>query len=642
MSAQLSIGNELKDSYKTTYGWVSANIKWLKEIEQFYLQRARIEKEYSEKLNALTSEYLNKTSSSTVLLSVGETPTVTPGSVEIASVVTWNDILAQTESISKDHAKLSNDFEKTVAAQANGLNVKLDFTLTKINGFNNDLEDKKKGAKNDLDKAKKAYDDSCENVEVARNKLTKSNNERNKRKLEDKQVDMNVAKNDYLIKINQANRIKDKYYFQDVPEVVDLLQDLNESKILLLNDIWKAANDSELQFGKNINDRLIKSNDVISHNKPSLSTAMFIKHNLKGWKEPKDFQYVPSPIWHEDETFTVPSENEVQDLRIKLKQAENDYNRLDDLTKSELSKLSSFNKIKQTLKEDIEANGNNGNNGQKFYENLKSYLSVISSFVLHETTKLQAEVTVESIQNNVPEEYDLSTENIDLNKSKRKSSGGLFSKFKGLNILSDVNNGGSSRSSGGGHSNGISLFGGSHNKKSSTSNNSHDGNDKPDNESMFSSETTHTHTTTKSKKKSSSNAGGNGNKVLYAYEGQDSDEISMSVGDQIELIAVDSGSGWTKIKNLSTGDSGLVPTSYVHISSENRKAASPPSVPPPRRSAVPTRTLTATFAYEAQDSDELSLSAGDVITVIKGDDGSGWTYGEVNGEKGLVPTSYCK
>ncbi|KAG0671223.1 hypothetical protein C6P45_000987 [Maudiozyma exigua] len=640
MSGQLSIGNELKDSYKTTYGWVSANIKWLKEIEQFYIQRAKIEREYSEKLKTLTSEYLNKTSTSTVLLSVGETPSVTPGSVEIASVVTWNDILAQTESISKDHAKLSNDFEKNIAAHANGLFVKLDFTLTKINGFNNDLQEKKNGAKNDLDKAKKAYDDSCENVEVARNKLTKSNNDRNKRKLEDRQLDMNIAKNNYLIKINQANRIKDKYYFQDVPEVVDLLQDLNESKILLLNDIWKAANDSELQFGEAIKGRLVKSNDVISHNKPSMSTAMFIKHNLRSWKEPNDYQYVPSPIWHEDETFTVPSENEVQDLRIKLKQAENDYNRLDDLTKSELSKLSGFNKIKQALKEDIEVNGNKSDNGQKFYENLKNYLSVISAFVLHETTKLQAEVTVESIQNNVPEEYDLSTDNIDLSKSKRKSSGGLFSKFKGLNILSEVNSGGNNRGSGNGHSNGISLFGGSHNKRASTQTAAN--NDRQDIESTFSGETTHTQRKSAQSTSSAGHKGGNSNKVLFDYAEQDSDEISMSVGDEIELVEVDSGSGWTKIKNVTTGETGLVPTSYVHISADNRKSAAPPSVPPPRRAAVPTRTLTAVYAYEAQDSDEISLEAGDVITVIKGDDGSGWTYGEVNGEKGLVPTSYCK
>ena len=323
-----------------------------------------------------------------------------------------------------------------------------------------------------------------------------------------------------------------------------------------------------------------------------------------------------------------------------MKQAENDYNRLDDLTKSELSKLSGFNKIKQALKEDIEANGNKSDNGQKFYENLKNYLSVISTFVLHETTKLQAEVTVESIQNNVPEEYDLSTDNIDLSKSKRKSSGGLFSKFKGLNILSEVNSGSNNRGSSNGHSNGISLFGSSHNKRASTQTTTN--NDRQDGESTFSGESTHTQKKSARNSSSAGHKSGNSNKVLFDYTEQDSDEISMSVGDEIELVAVDSGSGWTKIKNVTTGETGLVPTSYVHISADNRKSAAPPSVPPPRRAAVPTRTLTAVYAYEAQDSDEISLEAGDVITVIKGDDGSGWTYGEVNGEKGLVPTSYCK
>lgn len=638
MSAQLSIGNELKDSYKTTYSWVSANIKWLKEIEQFYTQRAKIEREYSEKLRTLTSEFLNKTSTSTVLLSVGSAPTVTPGSVEIASVVAWNDILAQTEQIAGDHGKLSGDFEKQIAAQVNGLNVKLDYTLTMINGFNTDLENKRNEAKADLDKAKRQYDDSCENMERARNNLTKSNNERNKKKLEDKQVDMNIAKNNYLIKINQANRIKDKYYFQDVPEVVDLLQDLNEAKILLLNDIWQSAGAHEIAFSNKIKERLDKSNEVVSHNKPSMSTAMFIKHNLKSWKEPKDFQYVPSPIWHEDETFTVPSESEVQDLRIKLKQAEVDYNKLDDLSKSELSKLSGFNKIKQQLKEDIDANGNKSGNGQKFYDNLRNYLSVISPFVLHETTKLQAEVTVESIQNNVPAEFDLSTDNIDLKKSKRKSSGGLFSKFKGLNILNDVGGGSNNHSSGGGHSGGLNLFGSSnHNKRASTVAQSQPSNDQA---STYSAETSHTKTTTTRPRKAT--VSDRGNKVLFDYAQQDTDEISMSVGDEIALVQPDSGSGWTKINNVTTGETGLVPTSYVHISSEGRKSSSPPSVPPPRRSAVPVRTLTVSFDYEAQDTDELSLSAGDVVTVIRGDDGSGWTYGEVNGEKGLVPTSYCK
>ena len=405
MSASLSIGNELKDSYDLTYKWVLLNLKWLKEVEAFYQQRAKIELEYSEKLKNLAADFSQRTSKSKVALSVGETPTITPGSVEGAVVVTWNQILQQADSVAKDHEVLAKQYQKKIGGQLNDVYARLDFTLTQISGFNTEMDEKKKLAFTELDKAKKRYDDACASMEQTRRKTTKSDSERNRKKMAQKQLAMNISKNDYLIRIGQANRTKDKYYFQDVPEVVDLLQDLNESRILFLNDIWRDANSVESEFCDLVKDHIVKTDDVIDQNRPFLTTAMFIKHNQKSWVEPKDFQYIPSPVWHEDEKFACPSEEEVQDLRVKLAQAENEYNSLNDATQNELSQLSAYNKIKHTLKSEIEAGKIDARTKDRFYENLKNYLSIVSPFVIHETSKLQAEVTIESIHNNVPEEY---------------------------------------------------------------------------------------------------------------------------------------------------------------------------------------------------------------------------------------------
>lgn len=120
---------------------------------------------------------------------------------------------------------------------------------------------------------------------------------------------------------------------------------------------------------------------------------------------------------------------------------------------------------------------------------------------------------------------------------------------------------------------------------------------------------------------SSSSASTNKNKVVYAYSKQDTDELSINIGDSITLITSDTGSGWIKIKNNTSGETGLVPTTYVEIK-ENSKGDS--------------------GRGPAQGDDEISISAGDKVNVIKADDGNGWTYGEYNGEKGLFPTSYCK
>lgn len=611
MSDKLSIGNEIKDSYKETHKWVQNNLKGLRDIEQFYRERAKLEREYGEKLSGLTKEFMNRKSKSSVPLSVGDTPTITPGSLEAAHMVAWNEILSQTEMICNDHNQLANDFERQIAEQLAGLYAKLDMTLSKIGGFNEEVTSKRDNINQNLEKAKKNYDESCATMEMARNKHTKSPNDRNKRKLEEKETEMHIAKNNYLVKINQANRIKDKYYFQDVPEVVDLLQDLNESRIFFLNDIWRSAKDLEVAAGDRIHERLNTADTVVSQNLPSLSSTMFIKHNLKQWKEPADFRFEPSPVWHDDEKFVVVTQKELSDLKVQLAKAEQTYNHYQDLSQAEMSKLSTLNQRKKDAKADEAAA-----QATAFYETLKSYLSVITPFTSHETLKLQAEVQIESIQNNVPSEYDLSTDDVDLSKLKKKS--GIFSKLK-HNLLNPELS--SSKAS---HR--LPLFG--PDRKSSSAQSVD--NDSASVASSSSVSTDHT-----------SGAGTRKNKVLYSYTKQDDDEVSINPRDPISLEAADTGSGWTKVKNLTTGEVGLVPTSYVEIN-EPAKGKEAPRVPPPRRTNMPTRTMQAQYDYQSQGDDELSLVTGDVVKVIKGDDGSGWTYGELNGSKGLFPTSYCK
>ena len=63
-------------------GKVSGGIGWLEEIQQFYRERSLIEKEYSGRLTALARKYHEKKSKKTFALSVGDTPTLTPGSLE--------------------------------------------------------------------------------------------------------------------------------------------------------------------------------------------------------------------------------------------------------------------------------------------------------------------------------------------------------------------------------------------------------------------------------------------------------------------------------------------------------------------------------------------------------------------------------
>jgi formin-binding protein 1 len=82
VDAAPNFGAELKDSFKPVNSWVANGIAWLDDIQQFYRERAVIEKEYAAKLSALAKRFFEKKAKKASILSVGENPAITPGSLE--------------------------------------------------------------------------------------------------------------------------------------------------------------------------------------------------------------------------------------------------------------------------------------------------------------------------------------------------------------------------------------------------------------------------------------------------------------------------------------------------------------------------------------------------------------------------------
>lgn len=72
----------LPDGFRAVNGWVGNGIAWLEDQQAFYRERATIEKEYSGKLNALAKKHYDKKARRATAVGVGDTPTVTPGSLE--------------------------------------------------------------------------------------------------------------------------------------------------------------------------------------------------------------------------------------------------------------------------------------------------------------------------------------------------------------------------------------------------------------------------------------------------------------------------------------------------------------------------------------------------------------------------------
>lgn len=593
----VSFGNDLKDSFKPVEKWVNNGINWLGDIDEFYQERANIEKEYSNKLRDLCKRHFDKKAKMSSHLSVGDEPQITPGSLESASLVLWNDVLTQTESIADERASLSREFSTKIGSNLQTLKGKTNTLSKHIKAVHEYLDEEKKKTEDEVAKAKKHYDSLCSNTESARQKTEKLLSEKYQHRLSDKEVEMNIGKNEYLIKINVANRLKDKYYYQDVPEMLDYFQELNESRVQILNKILKNAGIIERNSNDRVKEKLTVIDGTIDQNNPSLDLAMFVKHNMINWKEPADSYFIPSSIWHDDESLVV-KEPELTQLKKLLNQSLIEYENYELLCLS----------IKQNLEESIAERQKDKDLTLKFDVKFSNSLNLLNKFMKEDTKRVKNEVVIELIQNFAGDQ-DLSYH------EEIKQKKGRFGIFKSRKGKEDTNDN--------------QLI---HTVKSTTSS-------APSHKTFGNGVFNLRRGRGKSVSSTVTNEGPTG-RALYKYDAAGDDECSIEVGDVFSVIDPDDGSGWVMISNK--GRQGLVPSTYISVEAPETPKKQGPSVAP-KRGAKRVQQVEALYDYQAEADDELSISAGDKIILIQEDtDGSGWTEGEINGRKGLFPSLYVK
>ncbi|KAH0562131.1 hypothetical protein GP486_003173 [Trichoglossum hirsutum] len=312
-------GAQLKDAFRPVNAWVANGISWLDDIQQFYRERSAIEREYGARLNALAKKYFDKKARKSSTLSVGDTPAMTPGSLESASVTTWTTQLTTLESQAAEHERFSSDLIANLADPLKVLSARYEEIRRRHAEYAVKLEKEKDASSADLRKAKAGYDGVCQEVEIRRKKV-ESASDYAKQKAQNSyhqqvsdmhnvKVTVDVVKtssaNTYVIAINVANKQKERYYHEYVPELLDNLQDLSQTRTAKLNSIWSVAVQLETSMFTRSSDSLRHLDQDIARNNPILDSAMFISHNAGPWQEPPDMGFEPSPIWHDDGNIVV-------------------------------------------------------------------------------------------------------------------------------------------------------------------------------------------------------------------------------------------------------------------------------------------------------------------------------------------------
>ncbi|KAJ5584602.1 Fps/Fes/Fer/CIP4 homology [Penicillium hispanicum] len=688
-------GAELKDAFKPVNTWVSNGISWLDEIQQFYRERSVIEKEYSAKLTALCKKYYDRKSKKISPLSVGDTPTLTPGSLESASLTTWTTQLNTVESHAAERDKFATELVSHVAEPLKQAAAQYEEIRKCHVDYHAKLEKERDASYGELKKAKGKYDGACQ-------------------------------ENLYLISINVTNKLKEKFFHEYVPEVLDGLQDLNETRVTRLNALWTlAAQLEKSSFTNSVNHTTNLLNEI-PRNHPRMDSMMFLQHNVTQSQEPANMGFEPSPVWHDDAAIITDDAAKVF-LRNVLGKSKSQVRELRVEADKKKREVDTSKKIRENIQQ--------GKDNRNEVDLVRSIFYLQDS--LHEVDRkyLTAEVETSTIiavagdlslgaKNHnfrsqtfkIPTNCDLCGERIwglsakgfdcrdcgytchskcqmkvpaecpgEQSKEEKKKLKGIRQEQAGAMPALDVDslaassaapsltrqNTMNSLSSGYAASTTRSV---SNIATQPTPESPADAPPAPVAETKPAAAKRHrvlapppSAYTSAPPAAESTSASQPGGKMLYPYQATGADEVTVQDGDDVTIIDPDDGSGWMRVR--AGAKEGLVPASYVEAaptpspvpsaspgladrpgstysnSSASLAGSAPKRVGPavaPRRGAKKLQYVEAMYDYEARSDMEWSMSEGDRFVLITRDTGDGWADVERGGVTKSVPANYIE
>ncbi|RUS30762.1 hypothetical protein BC938DRAFT_478989 [Jimgerdemannia flammicorona] len=238
---------------------VGDGIGLLHELRDFVKERAQIEKEYADKLEKLTKRYaVNKNkrkSNNDKQEKLDEDDEWAWDDTESTTFKSWTTILSETESIARSRALFCDKLTTNVTDNLKVIAAKKEEARKKK------LKADRDKAYTDRDSAKKAYDDSCEELENLRTKMDKTGD---------------TDKNVYLISIDVANAQKRKFFEEDIPALADHLQDLNNSRILAFKSILDTYIELEASCLRETQTHLKIESQTVQAMDPNVDAELFI------------------------------------------------------------------------------------------------------------------------------------------------------------------------------------------------------------------------------------------------------------------------------------------------------------------------------------------------------------------------------
>ncbi|KAI0693453.1 hypothetical protein C8T65DRAFT_668088 [Cerioporus squamosus] len=641
-------GQHLPDQVERIASVTDAQLELLEDVRDLYRERAALEREYATKLQLLVKKAAEKKAKKMPALVVGNEPTKAWDEDTIRKSTldnAYSQLLSSMSDTAQDHINLADTLNGQVIESLKATERRHEEAKTKEMQYYQKLLSDRDRAYADRIKSKQKYDEECTEVDAYRQKQERSaadrHAERAAKQYEQQQIDMLNSKNAYLISIAVANKVKSKFYDEDLPVLENQFQDLQTRLLNRFVDILKNAQEVQLKHLDTVRTRLTACEAAFSAVDPGADQDLFIDHNIAPFSPPADWTFEPCASHYDHGEMSVEPAPKVY-LQNRLGKCRSKLEELEPV-------LTSKRKETEQLAKVVEAYSANASLGDAD-EVLDNYLDAQHSLTFYATSGIILTAEIDTISaalngdegSQSPHSFKSTSFSIPATCAYCKSSiwglskQGKTCKACGVSVHSKCElklpaDCPGSRHGGRGHhhsDSGSSLSRGS----SVISQTSSTIAATPTPSSFAPSEHAPEETRPTAR-------------VLFDFTPTSPFELAVSAESIVHVLEEDDGSGWVKVADGS-GAKGLVPASYVELfDGAQTPRSNTPSLSLQQTSQNYVRGV---YAYKAEGPDEIDVQEGGLIQLTDGPSGGknyadGWWEGiDASGKKGIFPSNYVE
>ncbi|KAI0269925.1 hypothetical protein BC834DRAFT_863984 [Gloeopeniophorella convolvens] len=639
----MSYGESLPDQVDRVAGLSDAQADILSDIRELYRERATLERDYAAKLQALAQKAVDKKNKKMALAVVGDEPsqpwdeeTLQKSTLENA----YSKIIASLVNSQQEHVNLADALNVQIVGVLAALARKNESYRKKQALFYQKVLGDRDRVYGDRAKSKQKYDEECAEVETYRQKQERAQDDKHSgratKQYQQQVVDMHNAKNVYIISTAIANKMKDRFYAEDLRSIENQHQHLQSNYITNIVTVLHHAQALQLSHHDALKNQITIVDVSLNEIDPKKDQELFIEHNLRPFGAPADWGFEPCASHYDTDEVSVEGGAKVF-LQNKLSRSR--------------TKLSELKPLLETKRKEAEqamsfVTAGSGNPSSGNVDAIDGLLEAQHQVTLYETSQsvLEAEIqiiekalggdegsqsphTFKSSSFTIPTECGYCATSIwGLSKQGKtcKACGiSVHSKCE-LKVAADCPG-----------ARGV--------RQKTTDSASSSTSVLSRSSSRASSAVTPTPSSfTQSSPLVAPEAEQPVVRVIYDFSPTSPFELAVQEGAIVHVVEEDDGSGWVKVVDQD-GGRGLVPASYIEaidgaLASETSAGHSLGSG----------QFVRGVYVYQSQGRDELDVSEGARIELTSGPTGGrnyadGWWEGiDALGRKGIFPSNYVE